>query len=310
MILTVTVNPLIDKTYLVDGFDRGKILRVNDIKLLPGGKGVNVARVLKMLSAPVEAFVVTGGETGQIYQQLLREDGLEAISHERQHPTRYSTAIFEPEKNSTTTFIEEAPKLTPDETSAIKESILEILPKYSFLVLSGSFPGDYEDFYFEIISEANRNGLVTVLDSYGKAFKRGVEAAPFFIKPNRQEFEAAFGKSLKSDDDYVSAFRFLGMKGIELVVITDGARGFRACWKNHIYKVTPPEIEEVNPIGSGDTLVACIVYGLKEKMDFEDTLRLAASAGCANASEYEAGYFAYSSTERYLHRIKIEKTSL
>ncbi len=310
MILTVTINPLIDKTYFVDEMRYGEIQRVHEIKILPGGKGANVARLLKTLGAEVEAFVVVGGECGKFYLRLMQDEGLKVISFERNQPTRYSTAVFEQEKNHYTTFIEESPDLTAGEIAAARERIIDLLPKYSAVVISGSFPGKYAHFYAEIISAAKRHGLMTVLDSYGEAFRKGVETGPFFVKPNRHEFESTFGKKLESDADYACAFRFLMMKGVELAIITDGARGFRACYKNELHTVTPPDIEEVNSVGSGDAVVACIVYGLRTGMDFEENLRRAAAAGCANAAEYEACYCKMEAISQYMLEVKIKKTAL
>jgi len=310
MILTVTVNPLIDKTYFVERMQHNAIQRVNNIKQMPGGKGVNVSRMLKTLGTPADTFVVCGGYSGRIFRNMLDREGLKTIAFERKSPTRYSTAVFETGSGRKTVFIEEADKLTFTETQALKDAILKILPRYTYLVLSGSFPGTHSDFYADLITAGKKHGVITYLDTYGDAFLKGTEAAPFFVKPNRHEFESAFERKLETEADYECAFQFLALKGIELIVITDGAGGFRAFYHNRIFKVAPPAIDEVNPVGSGDAVVAAIVYGLRTEMDTEDMLRLAAAAGCANAAQYSVCYCSRETIRNYLPEIKIEKVEL
>lgn len=310
MILTVTVNPLIDKTYFLDQIHLNTIQRVNKVRLIPGGKGVNVSRLLKTLGAAVDTFVVIGGESGEIFRKMLEKDGQKVIAFERKSHTRYSTTAYETGTGIKTTFIEESRELSFSETKALKEEILKIIPRYSHLVLSGSFPGPYTSLYADIITAGKKHGAVTYMDSYGDAFLKGVEAAPFFVKPNRHEFESAFERELKTDQDYICAFQFLALKGIELIVISDGASGFRAYYQGQVFKVTPPKIDEINAVGSGDAVVASIVHGLKTGMELEYLFRLAAAAGCANAAQYGICYCSRDTIEEYIDQIKVEKTAL
>jgi 1-phosphofructokinase family hexose kinase len=310
MILTVTVNPLIDKTYFLDRVHLDTIQRVDKVRLIPGGKGVNVSRLLKTLGSSVDTFVVIGGESGEIFRKMLEKDGQKVVAFERKSHTRYSTTAYETGTGKKTTFIEESHELSFPETESLEEEILKILPRYSHLVLSGSFPGPYTGFYADIIKAGKKHGVITLLDSYGDAFLKGVEAAPFFVKPNRHEFESAFEKELKTDEDYLCAFQFLALKGIELIVISDGANGFRAYCQGRLFKVTPPKIDEVNAVGSGDAVVASIVHGLKTRMELEDMFRLAAAAGCANAARYGVCYCSREMIEEYIDQVKVEKTAL
>ena len=310
MILTVTVNPLIDKTYFMDQVHLDTIQRVNKIRLVPGGKGVNVSRLLKTLGTSVDTFVVVGGDSGKIFRKMLEKDGQEIIAFERKSHTRYSTTAYETGTGIKTTFIEESHELSFPETESLKEEIIKILPRYTHVILSGSFPGSYTNFYADIIKAGKKHSVITYMDSYGDVFLKGVEAAPFFVKPNRHEFETAFERKLETDEDYICAFQFLALKGIELIVISDGANGLRAYYHGQVFKVTPPKIDEVNSVGSGDAVVASIVHGLKSGMELEDLLRLAAAAGCANAAQFRVCYCTREAIEKYVDQVEVETTTL
>jgi 1-phosphofructokinase family hexose kinase len=299
---------LIDKTLFVEKLRKGVLSRTDRKEIVAGGKGVNVARVLKNLGLPVKAFVMLGGHTGKILADLLRQEGIRLIPFWVKSPTRFSTRIHETSRELNTTLIEEGEPITRDEVRRMKEKAVAAIRKAKIVVLSGSVPGaNVATFYRDLIREAHKTNALTILDTYGDAFVRGIEAAPFMVKPNRAEYESSTGKPLRTAADYRAAFKFFHDKGVELVVITLGRKGLKASFKGETFVVRPPKIKEIMPVGSGDCLIAGIVYGLTGNLPMEECLRWGAAAGCANAAVWPIANLSKREVERYLPLISVAR---
>ncbi len=308
MIVTITLNPLLDKTLFVDRLRKGVISRTERKEMVAGGKGVNVARMLKNFDLPVKAFVMLGGHTGKLFADIVNEETIPLIPFWVKAPTRFSTRIHETSVELNTTIIEEGEGITRDEVRRMKEKALASIRKARVVVLSGSVPGpNLADFYRDLIREARKNKTACILDTYGQAFVRGVEASPFMVKPNRAEYESSTGKPLRTVADYRVAFEHFHSKGIELVVISLGAKGLRASYRGQTFVVKPPSIKEVMPVGSGDCLIAGIVYGLTKNLPIEECLRWGTAAGCANAAVWPIANLSKKEVERYLPLVSVRK---
>lgn len=308
MILTITLNPLIDKTLFVERLPRSVISRTDRKEMVAGGKGVNVARVLKNFGLPVKAFVMLGGHTGKLFADIVRQERIGLIPFWVGSPTRLSTRIHETSHEGNTTFIEEGEPITRDEVKRLREKAIVSVRKAKILVLSGSTPGaNLATIYRDLIREAHNNKTLTILDTYGEAFLRGIEASPFMVKPNRAEYESSTGKPLRTEVDFRAAFRHFHDKGIDLIVITLGKHGVRASFKGETFALKPPRIKEVMPVGSGDCLIAGIVYGLTQNLPMEDCLRWGTAAGCANAAVWPIADLKKSEVERYLPFVSLWK---
>jgi 1-phosphofructokinase family hexose kinase len=306
MIVTITLNPLIDKTLFVDRLRKGIISRTDRKEMVAGGKGVNVARVLKNFGLPVKAFVMLGGHTGKLYADLVRQEGIRLIPFWVNSPTRFSTRIHETSRELNTTLIEEGDPITRDEIHRLKEKAIASIRRADYLVLSGSAPGEnLSALYRDLIREAHRNATITILDTYGQAFLKGIEASPFMVKPNRAEYESSIGRPLRTIADFRGAFKYFHEKGIDLVVITLGKKGVRASFKGETFSLKPPAIKEIMPVGSGDCLIAGIVYGLTQNLPMKECLRWGTAAGCANAAVWPIADLKKEEVERYLPLISV-----
>lgn len=308
MIVTVTLNPLIDRTLFVDRLRKGIISRTSRREMVAGGKGVNVARVLKDFGLPVKAFVMLGGHTGKLLADLIRGESIPLVPFWVKSPTRFSIRIHESCRELNTTLIEEGEPISRDEVRRLKQKALTSIRRAKILVLSGSVPGEnLATFYRDLIREAHKNKTLTILDTYGEAFLRGVEASPFMVKPNRAEYESSTGKPLRTPADYRAAFQHFHSKGIDLVVISLGKSGLRASFKGETFLVKPPTIKEVVAVGSGDCLIAGIVYGLTRKLPVEECLCWGAAAGCANAAVWPIADLCKEEVEHYLPLVSIRE---
>ncbi len=308
MIVTITLNPLVDRTLFVDRLRKGVISRTNRKEIVAGGKGVNVARVLKHFGVPVKAFVMLGGHTGKLLAELIRQDSIALIPFWVESPSRASIRIHETSREMSTTLIKEGGAISREEVRRLREKAIAAVRKAKILVLSGSAPGaNLASFYRDVIREAHKNKTLAILDTYGEAFVRGVEASPYMVKPNRGEYESSTGKPLRTASDYLAAFEHFHSKGIELVVISLGEKGLRASFEGETFLVKPPRIKEIMAVGSGDCLIAGIVYGLTRNLPVEECLRWGAAAGCANAAVWPIAALSKKEVERYLPLVSIRR---
>ncbi|HMK39835.1 MAG TPA: PfkB family carbohydrate kinase, partial [Bacteroidota bacterium] len=140
-----------------------------------------------------------------------------------------------------------------------------------------------DDLFCALVADCRARGIPVALDSYGDPLARGLESRPDFLKPNREEYEKTFGTRLRGESDMVEAARRLVALGARYSLITDGAAPFAAADARGAWIVTPPRVEAVDPTGSGDSMIAGILYGLRKSWPFVDCLRFGAAAGAANA---------------------------
>jgi tagatose 6-phosphate kinase len=287
MVTTITLNPMLDKTIYIDRLERGTIHRATKMEMFAGGKGINVSIQLHRLGIQTVATGFMGGEVGSIVTRLLTE---ESVKHDFVHTkgaTREGLTFLEPDGIWTAMF---EPSL-PVEQSAVHElnkKIGELASKSTWIVCGGSSPGiETDDIFYEAIVLAHRLGISSVLDSYGRTFELGLKAQPTLVKPNKLEFERTFHQSLTTESDHVQAVQFMLEKGPRYCILTDGERTFYAGIQGHSWRITPPQVKAVNPTGSGDALVAGILYGFQQGWKFERCLAFGAAAGAANARVWE-----------------------
>jgi len=286
MITTMTLNPMVDKTVYIGSLERGTIHRASKLEMVAGGKGINVSRQLKHLGLKTVATGFLGGEIGSIVSRLLSEEGIEqdfvltdTMTREGVtylESTGVSTAVFEPPERIDATFVH-----------ALNEKINQLAPRSTWLVCGGSSPGsEADDLFYEAIVIAHRAGILSVLDSYGRAFELALRALPALVKHNKHEFEVTFGKELRGDEDFLAGLDFLLSKGIQYCIITDGSRPSYAAVRGHYWKAVPPKVDAVNATGSGDAMIAGILYGFNQGWKFERCFAFGLAAGAANARKW------------------------
>ena len=287
MITTITLNPMLDKTVYIERLERGTIHRASKIEMVAGGKGINVSRQLKRLGIKTLATGFLGGEIGSIVSGLLREEAIEQDFVQTQAMTREGITYCEPDGTWTAMF-EPSLRVEQESVHKLNEKINDLASRSTWVVCGGSSPGQgADDIFYEAITIAHRAGIPSVLDSYGSAFELGLKALPTLVKPNKREFEITFRRPLNSEVDYINAIRFLLEKGTRFCILTDGGHAFYAGMQGHYWKITPPSVKAVNPTGSGDAMIAGILYGFQQGWKFERCLAFGAAAGAANARTWE-----------------------
>src|ERR671922_1983482 len=206
MIITVTLNAAIDKTLAVPNFRLGRRHRTTEQRTMAGGKGVNVARALKLLGQPVIATGVAGGPNGtRIIEQLTEEAILSDFVRIREE-SRTSTAVVDPTSGEQTEINERGPAVAEAELELFVDKLLYLAKGAGVCVFSGSLPRGVDvGLYARLIEELRKLGVTTVLDSEGDALRLGTRAGPQVVSPNELEAEELVGHEFADDEDRLTA---------------------------------------------------------------------------------------------------------
>ena len=248
---------------------------------------MNVARQLHLLGVATVATGCWGGPVGTMLSGLLSAEGVQHDFVEVASTTREGVTYREPDGTWTAVF-EPPHAVTPAEADALLAKCLALFSGTDRLVCCGSSPcAAADDVYARIIGAARRAGKASALDSYGKAFRLGVEALPEMVKVNAEEFRHTFGGTLETDEEFRLALRRFAGMGIRYAIITDGPRPCYATDGADWWKIVPPAVRPVNATGSGDSMTAGVLASLEAGESFARALVRGAAAGAANAAMWE-----------------------
>lgn len=307
-VLTVTLNAAVDKTYRVEGFCLDRVFRVEAGRVVAGGKGINVARVLHTLGVPVVATGFLGGHNGAFILDSLKQEGIPGDFVWTQGESRVCLAVIDPIAGTQTELNEIGPEIHPEEVSALEQKLAQLLPQFAYVTLCGSAPpGVPTDFHARVIRLGHKAGVRVVLDSSGELLRHGLEAGPWMVKPNRAELSAIFGREPTDVDEATQMAHQLLAKGIEIAVVTLGKQG--AIWVSAEgeWFAQPPEVEFVSAVGSGDSMLAAMLYAFIQGMSPPDVLRWGVAAGAANAAVFGAGFCTREQIEALVPRVVVWK---
>lgn len=283
MIITLTINPSVDRNVLVDRLvfeDRAYILSRSDS---PGGRGINASSVLHSFGAKTLAIAVSGGATGERFEKLLPKSGfaVKLVRIAREIRTNFTVTD---RQGLTIRMNEPGPMITSEELRSVEKTIASQLDGASWLMLCGSIPpGVSADFYTKLIRVARERKVKTLLDTDGEALLHGVEAGPTVVTPNQPEAERLLNRALITRAHFIEAATRIKAMGAESVLLSLGSRGVVAVKDGQLMEVMPPRIEAVSPLGAGDALAAAFVWAMTKKKDFADCARWGVAAGTASA---------------------------
>jgi 1-phosphofructokinase family hexose kinase len=318
MIITVTLNTAIDKTLSVPNFRLGRRHRTVEQTTMPGGKGVNVARVLKTLGQPVIATGLTGGATGnRIVDQLTQLSVLSDFVRTREE-SRTNTAVIDPTNGEQTEINERGPKVSAEELERFVDKLLYLAKGASMCVFSGSLPRDVDtDIYAKLIRELRRLGVMTIVDTDGDPLRRAVRAEPDVISPNVLEAEELVGHEFGDEEDYAIAMREMHELGARDAIMTmpdgcyarmlktgaDGPGG--ECLMR--VRISSPVLEPRATVGSGDAFLAGYVAARYEGRGAEECLAYGVACGAESTQHLGAGLIDPDRVERLRSEIAVER---
>jgi 1-phosphofructokinase len=285
MIVTVTLNPAVDKTLMVRRFTVGKTNRGEIERLDPGGKGINVAKALQQLGSPVTAIGFVAGMNGRFIRRALEALKIPADFVDVEGETRINLKITDPQNATETEINESGFPVGPEDLARLKEKLGACAARAKVVVFSGSLPpGAPPNTYADLLAIARGQGAKTILDTSGAALAKGMEGRPDFVKPNRVEAEDLLRRSLGTRTELARAVRELLDMGPSMAAISMGAEGLVAGCRDRITLAVPPPVQARSSVGAGDALVAAFAYAMVEDLEFDAAVRLATAMGAATAA--------------------------
>jgi 6-phosphofructokinase 2 len=284
LIVTLTINPAVDRTVTVDKLvfeDRAYIL---DRAEAAGGRGINASQVIHAFGGKTMALLTSGGPAGERMEKSLRGMGFPFESVKVQSESRINLTISD-KQGLTVKLNEKGESLAASEIKSIRDLVDKKLDGAKWLMICGSMqPGVRPHFYCELIELAKRRGVPTLLDTDGEALQHALEAKPAVISPNQHEAERLLGRALLTRTQFLEAVERIHAMGPQSVVLSLGSRGALGVSPEGMFEALPPRIDALCPIGAGDALAAAFVWSMEKGKSFAESLRWGVAAGTATAA--------------------------
>jgi 1-phosphofructokinase family hexose kinase len=309
MILTVTLNAAIDRTVAVPSFRQGHRHRAVEASTVAGGKGVNVARALKLLDRPVIATGLAGGPTGARLMERLAEESILTDFTWIAGESRTNLAVIDPTTGEQTEINERGPDVSAEELDRFLEKLLYLARGARLCVIAGSLPPSVPaSFSARMVEELKALGVETIVDTEGEPLIASIRAEPAAVTPNVSEAEGAVGHEFNDRDDLLNGLASLVELGAMDAVITR-PEGCVASVKGgddqrHIFEVAAPVVEPVATVGSGDAFLAGFVAARYDGLSPEEDLRFAVACGAESTQHFGAGSIDPAEVERLLPAVE------
>lgn len=283
MIYTVTLNPALDKTVEIPGMALDTVNRITEMRTDPGGKGINVSKVIAKLGGESCAVGILGGGSGKMLEKLLEGEPFATRFRFVEGQTRTNLKIIDREGHTNTDINEPGLTVTAAELDALLRELLAELRPGDIVVLAGSLPkGAPQDTYRSWTAACKKAGARVFLDADGALLAEGIKAAPHLIKPNDDELSRLAGKKLETLEELTAEGRKLLERGIERVVISLGGRGALYLRKGSTIYAEGLRVTVGSTVGAGDSVVAALAYAEAQGLSEEEAVRLSTAAGAAN----------------------------
>jgi 1-phosphofructokinase family hexose kinase len=313
MIVTVTLNAAVDRTVIVPNFSVGFRHRATGTFTLPGGKGINVARVVKTLGQPVIATGFAGGRTGDRIVADLNRDGILSDFVRIEAESRTSTAVLDPTTNVATEINEYGPQIQPHELELMLEKLDYLCKAADIVVLAGTLPRKVDvALYAQLITQVKGHGVTALFDTYGEPLRQGIKAGPDLVFPNQEEAEMVIGYEFDADEDLIRAPAGLrGLGACSAVVTHPHGCVAQLARDGEVRTVSAraPRVEAVSTVGSGDALVGGYAARLLEGDVPVECLRFGLACAAANALRYGAGVLDPEEARQLVDAVEIEEVA-
>jgi len=310
MILTVTLNAAIDRTVAVPNFRLGHRHRAVESRTVAGGKGINVARALKMLGRPVIATGFAGGPTGnRLLEQLRREAVLTDFTRIAAE-TRINLAVIDPTSGEQTEINERGPAVSPEEVEAFVKRVGYLADGAKLCVLAGTLPpGAGDDLYARLVKDLAERGLPVVLDAEGSAMLAGLRAGASVVTPNEREAEELVGQEFADRDDLIQGLAELVRLGAGEAAITrpDGCVAVIGSGaEQRFLEVRTEPLDPVSTVGSGDAFLAGYVAAHYDGKEADECLAYGVACGAESTQHFGAGTVDRNQVERLLGEVHVQ----
>ena len=283
MIVTLTINPAIDRIISVDRLVFEDRSYINSSRESAGGRGINSSSVIHAFGGETLAVLTSGGDSGKRLEDLLQARGFPISVVPIRNEIRTNLTITD--RHGLTVNLNEAgPALSKAEVASVERVVRGNLGKASWLMVCGSLPpGVPASFYGGLIAMARKKKVSTLLHADGEALRQGIEARPTVVTPNQQEAERLLGRTLLTRTHYLEAATQIRALGPESVVLSLASRGAVGAFADGLIEALPPRVDAVSPIGAGDALSAAYVWSMRRKVNPVEALRWGVAAGTASS---------------------------
>lgn len=280
------MNPSIDKTAVVNKLVPHGLNRVKSTRLDPGGKGINVGRVLKSLGVDVTATGLIAGHQGKSLLDQLDVCGIDHDFLFVEGETRTNLKIVDESVNQITEINEPGFLVTPEQEQAFLDKLEKLSGQTDIIVLSGSLPlGISVDFYGRCIRNARNSGAKVLLDAEGPVLFEGINAVPYAVKPNLQELSTLFHAEFNNIRQVAEAANKLIERGIEIVIVSMGPEGAVFASRDEMFKADSWDIPVKSTVGAGDAMVGALAYSILKENSLREAARFATAAGTVTVSK-------------------------
>ena len=320
MIITVTLNPSLDRTLRFARVERGRLNRAQEVHEDASGKGINVSLALRGLGQESLVVALLAGRTGQRVADDLAAKGLvHRLVWLPSGETRVNTKVYEQELGTLTELNEPGPRVRPEDLEAVTRIVLASASPGDTVVFSGSLPpGCPPEYYAQVGQELRRRGTAVVIDSSGPALRESMSLPPDLLKPNRDELSELLGLQLPDSESAVEAARALWdelTRGTreqpsaspQALILTLGPSGAVFFTRDGTFWAVAPEEKGGTTAGCGDALLAASLYGRSEGWPWEAIARFATATAAATAAIVGTRFPNRSDVERRLELVRVER---
>ncbi len=286
MIFTLTLNPAVDRELTVDDIVFDTVLRASHWQVDCGGKGFNVARMLKSLGVQSTALGFAAGKAGELLEEKLRALGIATDFIWIEGETRTNVSIVTPGGEHYLKVNEPGPTISAADITKLIDQVRSLATAGDWWVLAGSLPpGVSAGIYAELTEIIQAAGANVFLDTSGSALQQSCSAKPLLVKPNAEEAHELTGLPVTSPQEFAAAAAEIQKQGPTNVIISLGKAGALLTTADSSWLAASPKIVERNPIGAGDSMVGGVIWGLSEGQDLPESLRRGIACGAATASQ-------------------------
>ncbi len=304
-IITITLNPAIDKTTSTEKIVPEKKLPCISPTYEPGGGGINVSRALAHLGCDSLAMYFGGGFNAHFFKKMLTEEKIQSLVVPVKTNIRTNIIVVERSTGSQYRFgMVSHPVKDNDWKSFLRK--LEKQSGYEYVVASGSLPeGVPLDFFARVSAIVKKSNAKLIVDTSGEALQAAVQEGVFMIKPNLNELSSLYGKEeLKMDEAVFAAKSIINRKGCEVMVVSMGKNGGLLVTVDENFHVVPPDIEVKSTVGAGDSMVAGMVYAISKEMKWNDVLQYGIACGTAATMNAGTALCKKTDVEKILEELK------
>ena len=306
-IITLTFNPVIDKSSTVDRIVPDKKLRCSTPQFTPGGGGINVSRAMKNMGLDSTAIFPAGGHSGNFFIELVKDEGIKCVITQTASYTRENFIVLDTSANQQYRFGFPGDPITEHELNDLVTKVE--LEEADYIVASGSLlPGMPDEILGEIAKIAKKKKARFIVDTSGKALQHSLDDGVYLLKPNLGELSSLVGKEEVANEELNEIAREIIHKGqCEIVVVSMGAQGARLITKDESFHARAPIVKRVSTVGAGDSMVAGMVIALINELPMQEVLRWGVACGTAATITHGSELCRKEDVNRLLNEIVISE---